>query len=60
MSQRLVSGGAEIDPYELDMARRSGEVRRVVIEAQRLLCDDDAPRFLVSLRFNALSIPVNN
>lgn len=45
----VVSGGAEIDPYELDMERRSGEVRRLVIKAQRLLYDDDAPRFLVTL-----------
>jgi two-component sensor histidine kinase len=31
------------------MERRSGEVRRLVIKAQRLLYDDDAPRFLVTL-----------
>jgi PAS domain S-box-containing protein len=45
----VVSGGAEINPYELDMERRSGEVRRLVITAQRLTYDDDAPRFLVTL-----------
>jgi two-component sensor histidine kinase len=45
----IASGGAEIDPYELDLERRGGGVRRLVIKAQRLLYDADAPRFLVTI-----------
>jgi len=46
----VASGGAQIDPYELDMQRHGQDVRRLVIKAQKLLYDNaDAARVLVTV-----------
>jgi len=48
--QATLSGAAKIDAYEMDLKRTAREVRRLVVQARRLIyADADNERLLVSL-----------